>query len=121
MQIAVVPHLEFGLKNGLSSQSSLNSGQQVDLLLARIAAAYYRLDSFDQLPTPFRCVALDLVTAKRVVLDRGRLTTVDEKRLRQDAAAATERLFAANTSTAAPWTTCRPTSPATWARPRSSR
>ncbi len=66
-------HLEFGFKNGFSSLSSLNSGQQVDLLLARIAAVYYAVDSFDQLPTPFRCVALDLRTAKRVVLDRGRL------------------------------------------------
>jgi guanine deaminase len=35
----------------------------------------------------------------RMVLDRGRLTTVDEKKLRQDAAAAAERLFAANTAT----------------------
>ena len=35
----------------------------------------------------------------RVVLDHGRLTTVDEKKLRRDAVAAAERLFAANTAT----------------------
>jgi len=32
----------------------------------------------------------------RMVLDRGRLTTIDEKKLRRDATSAAERLFAAN-------------------------
>jgi hypothetical protein len=31
-----------------------------------------------------------------MVLDRGRLTTIDEKKLRRDASAAAERLFAVN-------------------------
>jgi len=35
----------------------------------------------------------------RMVLDRGRLTTIDEKKLRWDAAAAAERLFATNAAT----------------------
>lgn len=65
--------LEFGLKRGLVLPTALNSGQQVDLLLARIAAAYYDLDSFDTLPTPFRTVAVDLKTGTRVVMDRGAL------------------------------------------------
>jgi NTE family protein len=65
--------LEFGLRRGLVPPTSLNDGQQVDLLLARIAGGYFRLDNFDELPTPFRTVALDLRTAKRVVLDRGSL------------------------------------------------
>jgi NTE family protein len=65
--------LEFGLKKGLVLPTSLNNGQQVDLLLARIAGAYYDLDSFDLLPTPFRTVAVDLIAAERVVLDRGSL------------------------------------------------
>jgi NTE family protein len=65
--------LEFGLKRGLVLPTALNSGQQVDLLLARIAAAYYDLDSFDALPTPFRTVAVDLKTGSRVVIDRGAL------------------------------------------------
>ena len=64
-------HLELGLKRGLSVQTSLNGGQQVDLLFDRVAAPYYALESFDRLPTPFRCVAFDLRTATRVVLDRG--------------------------------------------------
>jgi NTE family protein len=68
-------HLEFGLKKGLMPPSSLNNGQQVDLLLARIAAPYYGLTTFDDLPTPFRSVAVDLKTARFVVLDRGQLST----------------------------------------------
>jgi len=63
--------LEFGLKGGLVLPTSLNNGQKVDLLLERIAGAYYDLDSFDALPTPFRTVAVDLKRAERVVLDRG--------------------------------------------------
>jgi NTE family protein len=68
-------HLEFGLKKGLVPPSSLNNGQQVDLLLARIAAPYYGINTFDDLPTPFRSVAVDLKTARFVVLDRGQLDT----------------------------------------------
>ena len=66
--------LEFGLKKGIVLPTSLNNGQQVDLLLGRIAGAYYDMDSFDTLPTPFRTVAVDLKTAERVVLDSGGLT-----------------------------------------------
>jgi NTE family protein len=67
--------LEFGLKNGIVPPASLNNGQQVDLLVGRIAAAYYAARTFDELPTPFRAVAMDLVTAKPVVLDRGSLAS----------------------------------------------
>src|SRR5262245_42389218 len=65
--------LEFGLKGGLVAPSALNDGQQVDLLLARIAAPYYGLESFDDLPTPFRCLAVDIVAAERVVIGSGSL------------------------------------------------
>jgi NTE family protein len=65
--------LEFGLKRGIVPPPSLNSGEQVDLLLARITAPYYDLERFDDLPTPFRAVAFDLASASQVVLDRGSL------------------------------------------------
>ncbi len=65
--------LEFGVKGGFSSPPSLNNGQQVDLLLARVTAPYYAIRSFDELPTPFRVVATDLVTAQPVVLGGGSL------------------------------------------------
>jgi NTE family protein len=67
--------LEFGLKRGLVPPTSLNDGQQVDFLLARITAPYYALPSFDNLPTPFRVVAVDLRAGEKVVIDRGSLAT----------------------------------------------
>jgi NTE family protein len=65
--------LEYGLKRGLATPPALNGGQQVGLLLSRIAAPYYQLNSFDDLPTPFRCVATDIRTARAVVLRNGSL------------------------------------------------
>ena len=67
--------LEFGLRKGFSPPTSLNTGEQVDLLLARVTAPYYGIATFDELPTPFRAVAVDLITATQVVLDRGSLAT----------------------------------------------
>jgi NTE family protein len=63
--------LEFGLKGGIVPPTSLNNGQQVDFLLARIAAAWHDVEDFDSLPTPFRTVAVDLKTAERVVISSG--------------------------------------------------
>jgi NTE family protein len=65
--------LEFGLKHGVNFPSGFNSGHQVGLILDRIALPYSELASFDELPTPFRCVATDLVTGKATVFDRGSL------------------------------------------------
>ena len=67
--------LEFGLKHGLSSPVSVNNGEQVDLLVGRIAAPYYGIRTFDDLPTPFRAVAVDVIGASPVILDRGPLAT----------------------------------------------
>ena len=67
--------LEFGLRRGFSPPTSLNSGEQVDLLIARVTAPYYGIASFDELPTPFRAVAVDLLSASQVVLDRGSLAS----------------------------------------------
>ena len=67
--------IEFGIKRGLALPLALNSGQQVDFLLARIAGLYVGLSSFDDLPTPFRAIAVDLVTAQQIVLDKGELAS----------------------------------------------
>jgi NTE family protein len=67
--------LEFGLKKGFAPPPALNDGQQVDLLLARMTAAYYGLERFDDLPTPFRVVAVDLLRGEKVVLDNGPFAT----------------------------------------------
>jgi NTE family protein len=70
-QRAFPNRLEFGLKNGFSLPSGLNSGQGVSLLIDRETLPYTHNGSFDDLPIPFRCVATDLVTGRPVVFDRG--------------------------------------------------
>jgi NTE family protein len=65
--------LEFGVKRRIVPPTSINNGEQVDWLVGRIAAPYYGVRTFDELPTPFRAVAVDLLTATPVVLDRGPL------------------------------------------------
>ncbi len=67
--------LEFGLARGIIPPTSLNNGQQVDLLVGQIAAPYFDIQTFDELPTPFRAVAVDLLSATSVVMDRGPLAT----------------------------------------------
>jgi NTE family protein len=62
-----------GLRNGLSLPAGLNSGHQIGLLIDRVTLPYYKLESFETLPTPFRCVATDLVSGKEVVFDQGSL------------------------------------------------
>jgi len=66
--------LEFGLKRGVNFPSGFNSGHQVGLILDRIALPYSDLKTFDELPTPFRCVATDLVSGKGVVFSDGPLS-----------------------------------------------
>jgi len=65
--------LEFGLHQGLQFPSGFNSGQQVDLILDRIALPYSDLKSFDELPIPFACVGTDLVTRSEHVFRSGPL------------------------------------------------
>ena len=67
--------LEFGLARGIVPPTSLNNGEQVDWLVGRIAGPYYAAATFDELPTPFRAVAMDVLTATPVVLDRGPLSS----------------------------------------------
>ena len=62
--------LEFGLKHGVSLPGALNPGQQVALMLDRIALPYGDLQSFDDLPTPYRAVATDLRKGEVIVLGR---------------------------------------------------
>src|SRR5215470_4214324 len=58
---------EFGLKAGAQFPSGFNSGQQVGLILDRVGLPYSEMKTFDDLPTPFRCVATDLVSEKTFV------------------------------------------------------
>ena len=65
--------LEFGLKGGIVPPAALNNGEAVELLLGRIAAPYWGIKDFDELPTPFRTVAVDLLSAQPVVMRSGSL------------------------------------------------
>lgn len=65
--------LEFGLRGGIVPPTALNDGEYVELLLGRIAAPYYNVEHFDDLPTPFRTVAVDLLSAQPVVMHDGSL------------------------------------------------
>jgi NTE family protein len=63
--------LRFGKK--FSLPAGLNQGEPLSLLLNRSTIGYSDVSDFDQLPTPFRCVATDLVSGDSVVLSKGSL------------------------------------------------
>jgi NTE family protein len=63
--------IDFGLKGGFKIPSGLNAGQQIELMLDRIALPYYDLRSFDDLPTPFRCVATDIRKGEPLIMGDG--------------------------------------------------
>src|SRR5260370_30556059 len=65
--------LEFGLRGGLQFPSGFNTGQQVNLVLDSVALPYSDIQSFDDLPIPFACVASDLVSGKPHVFRDGSL------------------------------------------------
>jgi NTE family protein len=65
--------LIMGFKGGLRLPSGLSSGQGVGLLLSRFTSPYPDLKSFDELPTPFRCVAVNLKNGEQVIFQSGPL------------------------------------------------
>lgn len=64
---------EIGLRDGFSLPPGIDAGHQVGLILDRIAYPYAGLVSFDRLPTPFACVAVDLVSGGAIVYRAGQL------------------------------------------------
>jgi NTE family protein len=65
--------IEFGLHHGIQFPGGFNSGQQVTLILDRVALPYSTLPSFNDLPIPFACVATDLVSGEKHVFRSGSL------------------------------------------------
>lgn len=67
--------VEFAL-DGLTPvlPSGLIMGQKVSLIFSSLTYGFDNLETFDDLPTPFRCVAVDLITGKEVILDKGSLS-----------------------------------------------
>ncbi|MBD3413808.1 MAG: BamA/TamA family outer membrane protein [Candidatus Aminicenantes bacterium] len=56
-----------------SPPSGLIYGQNISLFFTAITTPYEDLEDFDQLPIPFRCVAVDLISGKEIVLKKGSL------------------------------------------------
>lgn len=65
--------LTLRFKRDLSLPAGLNPGQPLALLLSRYTAAYADLETFDELPIPFRCMATDLTNSRAFMLDHGSL------------------------------------------------
>ena len=60
-------------RGGLKWPAGLIQGQKLYFLLQRLTLPVADVQSFDDLPTPFRCVATDIQTGEMVVLDGGSL------------------------------------------------
>src|SRR5437773_610204 len=67
-------HLEFGLRKGLQFPEGFNSGQEVVMILDRVALPYSDVKDFNDLPIPFACVATDLVASRPFVFRQGSLS-----------------------------------------------
>ena len=65
--------LIFGLRHGLSAPAGLIAGHQISLLIDRVTLPYSGVSSFDDMPVPFRCVAVDLVSGQSHVFKDGPL------------------------------------------------
>ncbi len=66
--------LPLGLKHGhLLLPKGLIQGQKLEETLRQLTLPFDNSINFDQLPTPFRAVATDLVTGSAVLLDKGDL------------------------------------------------
>jgi len=66
--------LSIGLKGwSPTAPSGFIYGQNVQLEFLKLTSPYEHIRNFDKLPIPFRCVAVDLVTGKEVILKKGSL------------------------------------------------
>jgi len=63
-----------GLKHGPTLPAGLNTGHQVNLLIDRETLPYSNVQSFNELPIPFRCVSTELVSGKPYVFQSGSLS-----------------------------------------------
>jgi NTE family protein len=66
--------IEFGLRHGVQLPAGFNAGQEVSFILDRVTLAYSEIKSFNELPTPFACVATELNTGREYVFHDGSLS-----------------------------------------------
>jgi len=68
--------LEFGFgKDGANSPRGLVAGQKLNFILSTLLLHTTSVQDFDELPIPFRAIAVDLNSGEVVVQDRGSLPT----------------------------------------------
>jgi NTE family protein len=72
--VAYPNQINLGLRKGLLLPSGLNAGHLISLLIDHETLPYSSIQSFDDLPVPFRCVATDLVSGKQAVFAEGPLS-----------------------------------------------
>ena len=73
-QLDRIGNIEFGVgRSGLKLPRGALEGQNLQQLLARWLLPAWRIDDFDRLSLPFRAVATDIGSGRRVVLARGDL------------------------------------------------
>ena len=101
--------IDFGLKGGFKLPAGLNAGQQIEMLLDRIAMPYYEIKDFDELPTPFRCVATDIRKSEPLVLRSGSFSRALRATMAIPAVFTPVVVDGGCWWTEAPSTTCRPT------------
>jgi NTE family protein len=66
--------IEFGLRHGVQFPAGFNAGQEVSFILDRVTLAYSEVKSFNDLPTPFACVATELNSGREHVFHDGSLS-----------------------------------------------
>jgi NTE family protein len=66
--------IEFGLRRGIQLPAGFNAGQQVSFILDHVALPYSEIKNFNDLPTPFACVATELNDGKQHVFRDGSLS-----------------------------------------------
>ncbi|NQZ54713.1 MAG: patatin-like phospholipase family protein [Piscirickettsiaceae bacterium] len=59
---------------GIQLPTAVVQGQKFDLILKALTLPVSEIDNFDQLPIPYRAVAMDIATGKEVVLGTGDLS-----------------------------------------------
>jgi len=65
----------FGIHKGnISLPSGLIHGQKISMLFANLTSQFEHIENFDDLPIPYRCVAVDLITGNEVILKEGSIS-----------------------------------------------
>ncbi|WP_298654026.1 patatin-like phospholipase family protein [uncultured Proteiniphilum sp.] len=65
--------LPYHLKQRQENPAGLITGHNLYNLFSNMTVGYHEVESFNDLPIPFACVAVDLVSGKQVVLNKGSL------------------------------------------------